>query len=51
LKGLAEEDKESGKYNLSRERVEYEIGQRTTTMKTIDKIKSSSVVTSIRLKL
>jgi hypothetical protein len=46
LKGLAEKDRELGKYNPSRERVEYEIGQRTTTMKTTNKIKSS-----IRLKL
>jgi hypothetical protein len=32
-----EEDKESKKYNPSNEQVKYEIGQTTTTMKTIKK--------------
>jgi hypothetical protein len=43
LKGLVKIDKESGKYNPSREQVKYEIGQKTTTMKTTNKkIKHSS---------
>jgi membrane-bound inhibitor of C-type lysozyme len=37
LKGLAEEDGELGKDNPSREQVEYECGQRTIKMKTINK--------------
>jgi hypothetical protein len=34
LKGLAEVNGELGKYNLSKEQIKCEIGQRTTTMKT-----------------
>jgi hypothetical protein len=37
LKGLEEEEEESGKYNPSRERIECEIGQNTTIMKTSKK--------------
>jgi hypothetical protein len=37
LKGLEQEEKELGKYNLSREWDEYEIGQNTTIMKTTNK--------------
>jgi len=37
LKGLEEKEKELGKYNLSKEWDEYEIGQNTTTMKTTNK--------------
>jgi hypothetical protein len=48
--GLKEEEKELGIYNPSKEWDEYEIGQNTTTMKTITR-KSSSVVTNVILKL
>jgi hypothetical protein len=34
---LKEKKEESGKYNPSREQVEYEIGQNTTTMKNSNK--------------
>jgi hypothetical protein len=37
LKCLVEEDEELGKYNPSKEEVEYEIGQRTIAMRTIKK--------------
>jgi hypothetical protein len=37
LKGLEEKKKELGKYNLSKEWDEYEIGQNTTAMKTTNK--------------
>ncbi len=37
MKGLEEEEEEPKKYNPSRDRDEYEIGQSTTTMKTTNK--------------
>jgi hypothetical protein len=50
LKGLAKEEGESWKYNPSKEWVECEIGQNTTTMKTT-KRKLGNVVISIKLNL
>ncbi len=37
LKGLVKANGDSGKYNPSKDHVKYEIGQRTTTMKTTNK--------------
>jgi hypothetical protein len=37
LKGLEEEEKESGKYNPSKERNEYEIGQNIIALKITNK--------------
>ncbi len=37
MKGLEEEKEEPGKYNPSKERDEYEIGQSTRVMKTTNK--------------
>jgi hypothetical protein len=47
---LGEEDEELGKYNLSKDHVEYEIGQRIIAMRTI-KTNSRNVATNIKQKL